>query len=400
MYSKVPGAELMNRLKKFTTFMDMADDAWRYIFIFNPLNAYYLTGTMQDGILFIQRGEEPVYFVKRSVKRAEEEIRYCSVKPYTDYHDIKNYLALNSFFPAFIDKSYVTISLIEEFNSVFEFGKIYSCDKALQICRSVKSKYEIDILKQAGQIHADIMKNIVPEILQEDISEKNAALLIFNEFVKKGHQVVCRSEKKGAELQTLNVSFGESSLKEYRYDSPVGVTGMYATAPFFGSDKIFLKQNDLVTIPSIFGINGYYSQAVYCYAFNSLIDYIRRQHEHCRNVKDIAVEMIKPGVLPAEIYQAVMDNIHPEIQGIFMGINDNIISYLGRGIGLAVDEPPEIIKANKNPLAENMVITLNFFAFLEGYGTTGMQHTYIVTTEGGVSINGSADEIIVAGKYL
>ena len=43
MYALVPGAELMNRLKKFTTFMDMADDTWRYIFIFNPLNAYYFT---------------------------------------------------------------------------------------------------------------------------------------------------------------------------------------------------------------------------------------------------------------------------------------------------------------------------------------------------------------------
>ena len=38
MYPKVPGAELINRLKKFTTFMDMTDDAWRYIFIFNPVN--------------------------------------------------------------------------------------------------------------------------------------------------------------------------------------------------------------------------------------------------------------------------------------------------------------------------------------------------------------------------
>ena len=34
---------------------------------------------MQDGILFIQRDEEPVYFVKRSVERAAEEIRYCKV---------------------------------------------------------------------------------------------------------------------------------------------------------------------------------------------------------------------------------------------------------------------------------------------------------------------------------
>lgn len=400
MYSKVPGAELINRLKKFTTFMDMADDTWRYIFIFNPVNIYYFTGTMQDGILFIQRDEEPVYFVKRSVERAAEEIRYCKVMAYKELQDIKNELALNVFFPAFVDKSFVTIKLLEEFNSQFEFGKIYSCDTALNMCRSVKSKYELDILKEAGAIHADIMTNIVPELLTEDISERDAALLIFNEFMKNGHQGIVRFERAGMEFQTVNVAFGESSLNIYKYDIPAGITGLYAASPFFGSSKITLKQNDLITIPSVFGVNGYHSVCTYCYAFNSLIDYIRRQHEHCKTLKDLAVLILKSGAKASDIYTEIMDNIHPEIQGTFMGLGDSTLTHLGRGTGLAVDEFPIISKNNDKPLVENMVINLGFFSSLEGYGVTGMQHTYIVTAEGGVSINGQADDIIVAGKYL
>lgn len=400
MYSKVPGAELINRLKKFTTFMDMADDTWRYIFIFNPVNIYYFTGTMQDGILFIQRDEEPVYFVKRSVERAAEEIRYCKVMAYKELQDIKNELALNVFFPAFVDKSFVTIKLLEEFNSQFEFGKIYSCDTALNMCRSVKSKYELDILKEAGAIHADIMTNIVPELLTEDISERDAALLIFNEFMKNGHQGIVRFERAGMEFQTVNVAFGESSLNIYKYDIPAGITGLYAASPFFGSSKITLKQNDLITIPSVFGVNGYHSICTYCYAFNSLIDYIRRQHEHCKTLKDLAVLILKSGAKASDIYTEIMDNIHPEIQGTFMGLGDSTLTHLGRGTGLAVDEFPIISKNNDKPLVENMVINLGFFSSLEGYGVTGMQHTYIVTAEGGVSINGQADDVIVAGKYL
>ena len=400
MYSKVPGAELINRLKKFTTFMDMADDTWRYIFIFNPVNIYYFTGTMQDGILFIQRDEEPVYFVKRSVERAAEEIRYCKVMAYKELQDIKNELALNVFFPAFVDKSFVTIKLLEEFNSQFEFGKIYSCDTALNMCRSVKSKYELDILKEAGAIHADIMTNIVPELLTEDISERDAALLIFNEFMKNGHQGIVRFERAGMEFQTVNVAFGESSLNIYKYDIPAGITGLYAASPFFGSSKITLKQNDLITIPSVFGVNGYHSVCTYCYAFNSLIDYIRRQHEHCKTLKDLAVLILKSGAKASDIYTEIMDNIHPEIQGTFMGLGDSTLTHLGRGTGLAVDEFPIISKNNDKPLVENMVINLGFFSSLEGYGVTGMQHTYIVTAEGGVSINEQADDVIVAGKYL
>ncbi len=321
MYAKVPGAELINRLKKFTTFMDMTDDTWRYIFIFNPISIYYFTGTMQDGILFIQRDEEPIYFVKRSVERAMNEIRYCKVMPYKELQDIKHELTLNTFFPAFVDKNFVTIRLLEDFNSVFEFGKIYACDNALTLCRSVKSKYELDILKEAGTIHEKIMTSIVPEILVEDISERDAALLIFNEFIKNGHQVVTRFEIPGVEFQTVNVSFGESALNIYKNDTPVGTTGIYATSAFFGNSNITLKQNDLITIPSVFGINGYHSVSTYCYAFNSLTDYIRRQHEHCKNLKDLAISLLIPGAIPNDIYTEVIDNIHPEIQGIFMGLN-------------------------------------------------------------------------------
>ncbi len=400
MYPKVPAAELINRLKKFTTFMDMSDDSWRYIFIFNPVNIYYFTGTMQDGILFIQRDEEPIYFVKRSIERAIEETRYCKIMPYKELQDIKNELSLNTFFPAFIDKDFVTIKILEDFNSVFEFGKIYSCDKAMNMCRSVKSKYELDILKQAGEIHANIMTNTVPELLTEDISEKDAALLIFNEFMKQGHQGIVRLERPYMEFQTINVAFGKSSLNVYKYDIPTGITGIYASAPFFGNDKITLKQNDLVTISSVFGINGYHSVATYCYAFNSLIDYIRSQQEHCRQIKDLAVTLLKPATKPSEIYSEIMDNIHPEIQGTFMGLAENTLTHLGRGTGLTIDEFPIISKYNEKPLVENMVINLGFFSSLEGYGVTGMQHTYIITSEGAISINGQADEIIVAGKYL
>ena len=69
-------------------------------------------------------------------------------------------------------------------------------------------------------------------------------LLIFNEFMKNGHQGIVRFERAGMEFQTVNVAFGESSLNIYKYDIPAGITGLYAASPFFGSSKITLKQND------------------------------------------------------------------------------------------------------------------------------------------------------------
>lgn len=397
---RVPAAELINRIKKFTTLMDMTDESWRYIFIFNPVNAYYLTGTMQDGVLFIQKDEEPVYFVKRCAGRAEKESRYCKIVPFKNYSEIKDKLTLNDYFPIYIDKKYITIEMLEKFNEEFNFDKILSCDKALTMCRSVKTKYEIDLLKKAGSIHKTIMEEKVPEILTESISEHEASLLIFNEFVKAGHQVITRFSKRNMEFETITTAFGENSLMTYKFNIPSGVEGIYTSAPFFGSKERLLKQNDLISITSSFGIEGYHSLSTYTYAHNSLIDYLRRQHEHCSTLKDIAVSMLKPGVIPADIYKEVMENIHPEIQGSFLGSEYNFTAQLGFGTGLTIDEAPVITKNNRIPLSENMVITLAFMAVVQGYGLTGMQHSYIVTNEGGISINGDNNNIIVTGKYL
>lgn len=400
MYSKVPAAELMNRLKKFTTLMDIAEDSWRYIFIFNPLNAYYLTGTMQDGVLFIQREEEPEYFVFRSSKRAEEETRYCKITEVKQYEDIKHKLSLNTFFPAFVDKEFTPMAFIERFAAIFEFGKILSCDKPIRMCRSVKSKYELDIIRKAGGIHQNIMENIAPSILVEDISELEAAAAIYGEFLKAGHQGIIRMERAGAEFGDLSIAFGESGLKTYRHYTPFGISGRYAATPFLGSPDIKLKQNDLINIKSYFALEGYHSSMTVCMAFNSLIEYVRRQYEHCLMLRDTAREMLKPGTVISDIYKEVADNIHPEIQGLFMGIGSEAVRSIGCGIGLAADEYPDISKDNDMPLAENMTVSITVQASLEGYGAVGVENTYIVTSAGGESVNGDNSSIIVAGRYL
>ena len=109
---------------------------------------------------------------------------------YKELQDIKNELALNVFFPAFVDKSFVTIKLLEEFLTPNTDGIVIKsfCFKVILLLPKngeaaynpvipagisylyVKSKYELDILKEAGAIHADIMTNIVPELLTGDFT--------------------------------------------------------------------------------------------------------------------------------------------------------------------------------------------------------------------------------------
>jgi len=73
MFKKVPFSELDSRLKRLRAIMDTHNPDWKLAVIFNKINLYYLTGTMQDGMLLIPRDDEAVLWVRRSYDRAVDE---------------------------------------------------------------------------------------------------------------------------------------------------------------------------------------------------------------------------------------------------------------------------------------------------------------------------------------
>lgn len=71
--NKVPLTELLGRLKSFRAMMDKREPEWELALIIGKVNQFYFTGTMQEGLLFIPRDGEAVYFVRRSYERAVDE---------------------------------------------------------------------------------------------------------------------------------------------------------------------------------------------------------------------------------------------------------------------------------------------------------------------------------------
>jgi Xaa-Pro aminopeptidase len=73
MQTRVPLTELNSRIAGFREEMDRSYREWEITAIFSRINQYYFTGTMQDGVLFIPRYDEAVFWVRRSYERAVEE---------------------------------------------------------------------------------------------------------------------------------------------------------------------------------------------------------------------------------------------------------------------------------------------------------------------------------------
>ena len=52
-HAQVPAQELEARLTRLRAAMDAHDPGWKLILINHKYNMYYLTGTMQDGVLTV-----------------------------------------------------------------------------------------------------------------------------------------------------------------------------------------------------------------------------------------------------------------------------------------------------------------------------------------------------------
>jgi Xaa-Pro aminopeptidase len=78
----------------------------------------------------------------------------------------------------------------------------------------------------------------------------------------------------------------------------------------------------------------------------------------------------------------------------FMGLGGNKVPFVGHGIGIFVDDWPVVAAKFDSPFEENMVLALEPKIGISGQGMVGVENTFQVTAQGGVSLTGNSDDII------
>ncbi len=98
---------------------------------------------------------------------------------------------------------------------------------------------------------------------------------------------------------------------------------------------------------------------------------------------------MKPGNIPSKVYEEVMADVSDSFQEYFMGYGDERVKFLGHGVGLVIDEYPVFAKGFDLPLEENMVMAVEPKRGVPGVGLVGLENTYLVTKDGGISLTGN-----------
>jgi len=388
MEQKTLASELRDRMERFRLRMERDHSTWEFAAIFGRANQFYLTGTMQDGVLLIPRDREAVLWVRRSLERALDESFFPDIRPMRSYRDAAAGMGAC---PGVIhvETEVVPLALLERFQKHFPCTEVRALDLQAAMVRAKKSAYELAIMERAGKIHRRVLEDAVPGMLREGMSEAELGGEVFSRLVREGHHGITRFGMFGTEMVLGQLGFGENSLYPTGFDGPGGCRGMAPGAPVLGSRDRTLRSGDLVFVDCGCGVQGYHTDKTVTYTFREPVpEEAVEAHYRCVEVQDEAASLLRPGVMPSEIYETILGSLDPAFLENFMGYGNRRVQFLGHGIGLAVDEAPAIARGFDEPLEEGMVFAIEPKKGVRGVGMVGIENTFVVTRGGGRCITG------------
>src|SRR4030043_2358250 len=138
--------ELKNRITKIRAGMETKEI--ESLLGIQKMNFYYLSGTTQDGLLYVPLEGKPLLMIKRELERAKSE------SPMKDIIGLKSNRQISSVIQTHCGKTPKSLGLefdilpvndYFKFQELFPHAKFMDASSILQETRKIKSPFEIDL---------------------------------------------------------------------------------------------------------------------------------------------------------------------------------------------------------------------------------------------------------------
>src|SRR3989440_932490 len=289
----IPREELERRWQRVRKFMDC--DA---LVVLQNVDQYYLTGTMQTGLLWFPREGEPLLAIRKSYERAKTESAIRNLVPLKTYSQLPELLPTPGETLGF-ELDVLPVATYQQLSKYFPKSKIVDGSAAVRNARAVKTPYEIECIRRAAE-QLDRMFLDIPSQLREGLPEFELAARIEYVLRMARHQGITRVRRFNMEMHYGIVSFGETAAYPHAFDGPVGARGLYPAASSMGSRRI-LKRNEPVMIDICGGYAGYIADGSRTYSLGTVSQQMRDTYKTIIELNNWIEDQLRPGNIPSQI---------------------------------------------------------------------------------------------------
>lgn len=365
-----------------------------YVILFQNIDIYYFTGTMQNSILLISKSGEVLFFVKKSVERAKRET-HLNIIPVSDNNEIFRIIKERGFsgkvgLELDVLPSHIFLKLTKELN----LSDVVDVSGVIREIRMIKSEYEIRQIKKSGEIVDTVFKS-VRGFLKEGMTELELASFLESVGRRNGHNGAMRMRGFNQEMDNVTITQGSSGTVVGYADAPILGQGLCPAVPHGASLKT-IERNIPILIDYGACFNGYITDETRPFVIGKLDDFFELPYYVAFEIIEKIRETGKEGVNAKELYDMSYGLVKKaNLEEYFMGYGEGKVSFLGHGLGLEINELPVITPKHDIILKEGMVFAVEPKFIIPGKGVVGIEVDFIVRKNSLERVSNSSYELCV-----
>lgn len=377
-----PMEEIEHRLARVKARMEKEEI--EALLVIQKMNLYYLSGTTQDGLLLISLGGKPLLMIKRELERAKVE---SPVKETVVLKSTREIPALIQSHIGRIPKSLgleldvLPVKDYFKYQELFPKAKFVDASSVLRDTRKIKSSFEIDLMRKAGEIGKKVYLE-AKKILKEGMTEIEFGGLLEAVAKRYGHEGLLRVRSLNYEAYTWHVLSGLTGGIVSQSDSPMGGLGLSPAFPVGASLKV-IQAHEPILVDFGTCYHGYQADETRMFSIGKMKQKLVDAYQACREIHDAVLGETQPGADCEAIFVKTLKLAEK------LGYKDSYLGppglqtlFIGHGIGLELNELPFIAQRQSYPLEEGMTFAVEPKIVFPGEGSVGMENTVVVTEKG------------------
>jgi Xaa-Pro dipeptidase len=372
-----PKSEIDARTKKLQSRMEDLTGA----ILFQSVDMLYFSGTAQEGLVYVPADPEapPVVMVRKSLERSREESP-LEVSPMRSLRNLKANLGIPEGAKIGMELDVLPFNNYARVKQALGDAEFVDVSERIKEIRSVKSKFEIRLIKEAARI-LDAGIGSVPDHLKEGMAEIELAAKVEAEMRALGHQGSLRFRRFNQELPMGHLMAGPNAAYPSCVASPTGGVGPSLLQPQGpGFRKIRKNEPILVDYGGVY--NGYTADETRIFSIGRLPEELEEAHAASLMVEKAVAEALRPGISGREIFEI------SEEKGEELGYKESLggpvgakCGFVGHGVGLEIDEFP-VLGPVDHEIQPNMTVAVEPKMIYPEVGVVGIEDTFLTSEKG------------------
>jgi Xaa-Pro aminopeptidase len=360
--------------------------------LLNAVDVFYLSGTGQNGALYVPAAGGPVLLVRKSFARAKAESGIADVRPFPPSKELA--AALGAKGKVGVAFEAVPQGTLDFWRRCLPEAELVDAGAILRDHRQVKSPAELAVLREGGRRMCAVFSEI-PSFLRAGLRELDLSAEIEVRLRKAGNEGSPRLRAFNAHFFIGLALAGDGASVPGAFDGPVVGAGLSAANPGGASERVVRPGEPvLFDFTSIHG--GYVVDMTRIAVVGTLPAQLERALDVARAIQDELARNLRPGVPCVALWEQARTMAEQAGLGDrFMGPPGDQARFVGHGVGLELDELPVLAPGFKAPLREGQVVAIEPKFVFPGLGAVGIENTWAVTAQGGDKLTASLPDDLI-----